>query len=204
MGPSNKDVGQTTSKSDVEDYHAAEMMKIYIIPKGNLAFLSALAALIFASSILIAFPVQPAQALDGNLYVINAATSEIRRYSGTTGEFMDDFVAAGSGDLGIPIKMTFGPDANLYVLNGNSPYAINRYDGVSGAFIDEFIARSSVAESIVAGFAFAAPPPVLQKQALIGDHSRRCKSVISQLFERLTVPRNFHHHTSCMAATYMV
>ena len=363
MGSPNESVEQGTPRSGVAKNHAAEtMVKIYSnIPKSNLAFILALAALVFAFSILVALPVQLVEALDGNLYVIrfnnedvpaaikryngttgafidnfviltgqgfeseltfgpdgnlyviNAATSEIRRYSGTTGEFMDDFVAAGSGELGnptkmmfgpdgnlyvlngfsdtpsipgsgvsnvkrydgttgafidtfiatgsgglgaanaftfgpngdlyistnlsggsssdvrryngttgafidtfvaegsgglgfvheltfgpdgnlylatafdikryngttgafiddfvseeglFPIKMTFGPDANLYVLNGNSPYAINRYDGVSGAFIDEFIARSGVAESIVAGFAFAAPPPILQKQTV--------------------------------------
>jgi streptogramin lyase len=76
---------------------------------------------------------------DGNLYVGNFLTSEILRFNGVTGEFMDIFVSAGSGGLSGPGPlMLFGPDNNLYVCSENNN-SVLRYDGTTGAFIDAFV-----------------------------------------------------------------
>jgi streptogramin lyase len=79
---------------------------------------------------------------DGNLYVTGLSQSTtnlggILRYDGTTGAFIDTFVPAGSGGLGSPYGITFGPDGNLYVsgMSGN----ILRFNGKTGAFIDTFV-----------------------------------------------------------------
>jgi hypothetical protein len=68
---------------------------------------------------------------DGNLYVSSRQNDSVRRYSGTTGDFIDVFVHAGSGGLQQPSALVFGPDSNLYVhtLTGN----VMRYDGTTGA-----------------------------------------------------------------------
>lgn len=75
---------------------------------------------------------------DGNLYVASRATSEILRYDGTTGEFIDAFVTAGNGGLNAPAQILFGPNGDLYVASTNTD-SVLRYDGLSGAFITTFI-----------------------------------------------------------------
>ncbi len=86
---------------------------------------------------------------DGNLYVSsadNSATStvpdQVLRFDGTTGAFLDVFVANGSGGLDNPNGLMFGPDGNLYVANTRGD-AVNRYNGSTGAFIDAFVASGS-------------------------------------------------------------
>ena len=51
---------------------------------------------------------------DGNLYVTSHLTSEIYRFNGTTGAFIDVFANSSSG-LNGPTGLTFGPDGKLYV-----------------------------------------------------------------------------------------
>jgi len=46
---------------------------------------------------------------DGNLYVVSNHNSEVLRYDGTTGAFIDTFVGSGSGGLNDPISLTFVP-----------------------------------------------------------------------------------------------
>ncbi len=41
--------------------------------------------------------------------------SDIKRYDGTTGAFIDTFASVGLGFAG---DLVFGPDGNLYVLGG--------------------------------------------------------------------------------------
>ncbi|MBL9124339.1 MAG: SMP-30/gluconolactonase/LRE family protein [Planctomycetaceae bacterium] len=68
---------------------------------------------------------------DGNLYVSNFYTSEIRKYNGTTGAPLGVFVSSKAG-LSAPTDLRFGPDGNLYVANfGDS--TILRFDGQTGA-----------------------------------------------------------------------
>jgi streptogramin lyase len=80
---------------------------------------------------------------DGNLYV-TTADSKVLRFNGTTGEFIDAFVPAGSGGLQGPRGLVFGPDGNLYV-NGSdpSPGSVLRYDGTMGTFLDVFVPAGS-------------------------------------------------------------
>jgi sugar lactone lactonase YvrE len=95
---------------------------------------------------------------DGNLYVVSANTGQILRYNGSTGAFMDVFVAAGSGGLTNPQDLKFGKDGNLYVssqagdgLAASGNGQIFRYDGTTGAFIDLFIDSPN----LLLGFTFS-------------------------------------------------
>ena len=66
----------------------------------------------------------------------------ILRYDGTTGAFIDSFVAMGSGGLSSPRPLIFGPDGNLYVGDyGNG--SVLRYNGKTGVFIDQFVTPGS-------------------------------------------------------------
>jgi hypothetical protein len=87
---------------------------------------------------------------DGNLYVPSGGIdgspvdSKILRFNGTTGEFIDAFVPAGSGGLAGPGGLVFGPDGNLYVEAKNSaPGTVLRYDGRMGDFLDVFVPAGS-------------------------------------------------------------
>ncbi len=74
---------------------------------------------------------------DGNLYVDSFQTDSVKRFSGTTGAILGDFVTAGSGGLDGGQGLRFGPDGNLYVASWFTN-SILRYDGMTGAFIDTF------------------------------------------------------------------
>ena len=50
-----------------------------------------------------------ASAQAAELLVGNVNTDQVLHYDGTTGAFLDAFVAAGSGGLNIPSFLTFGP-----------------------------------------------------------------------------------------------
>ncbi len=54
---------------------------------------------------------------DGHLYVSSYETDSVLRYNGTTGAFIDEFVAAGSGGLKSPTGLTFGPLGNTVADN---------------------------------------------------------------------------------------
>ncbi len=71
---------------------------------------------------------------DGNAYVSSYSNSEVIRYNGTTGAFMNVFATGGGGFEDI----AFGPDNNLYVAGyGNS--AVYRYSGTNGALLGTFV-----------------------------------------------------------------
>jgi DNA-binding beta-propeller fold protein YncE len=92
---------------------------------------------------------------DGNLYVPSGgigrppAESNVLRFNGTTGEFIDAFVPAGSGGLAGLGGLVFGPDGNLYVNantgnpNPHAPGSVLRYDGRIGDFLDVFVPAGS-------------------------------------------------------------
>jgi hypothetical protein len=87
---------------------------------------------------------------DGNLYIGSGGfgsppqSSSVLRFSGTTGEFIDAFVAPGSGGLTGPGALVFGPDGNLYVNSGDpGPGSVLRYHGTTGAFMDVFVPSGS-------------------------------------------------------------
>ena len=58
------------------------------------------------------------------------------------GNYVDDFVGAGSGGLSTPIDLTFGPNGDLFVSSQvEGKYGggvVLRYDGKSGTFIGPF------------------------------------------------------------------
>ncbi len=79
---------------------------------------------------------------DGNLYVSSGKFlnqeeigTEILRYDGSTGEFIDAFVSGGR--LNTPGGLVFGPDDNLYV-SSNGTDEVLRYDSSTGELIDVF------------------------------------------------------------------
>ena len=77
--------------------------------------------------------------------------SAIRRYNGTTGDFIDNFVPAGSGGLNSPEAATFGPDGNLYVtgrVNGD----VRKYNGVTGAPMGVFSSGGSLVRPVALAF----------------------------------------------------
>src|SRR5205085_2379545 len=80
---------------------------------------------------------------DGNLYCssddpsLGWTTDTVKRYDGTTGAYLGDFVTAGSGGLDNANGVAFGPEGNLYVASTHSGQ-IKRYNGQTGAFIDTF------------------------------------------------------------------
>ncbi|MEZ6135354.1 MAG: LamG-like jellyroll fold domain-containing protein [Pirellulaceae bacterium] len=85
---------------------------------------------------------------DGNLYVADYGGGKIVRFDGTTGGYIDDFVASG---LTNPLGLEFGPDGNLYVANRGSA-GVLRYDGITGALDAGFnVAGISGAEDLTFG-----------------------------------------------------
>jgi hypothetical protein len=70
---------------------------------------------------------------DGNAYVSSYFNSEVIRYKGTTGAFMNVF-ATGTGGFE---DITFGPDNNLYAASYGDN-AVYRYNGTTGASMGTF------------------------------------------------------------------
>jgi streptogramin lyase len=77
---------------------------------------------------------------DGNAYVSSYSSSEVLRYNGATGTFMNVF-AAGSGGFE---DITFGPDKNLYVASYGDG-AVYRYNGATGASLGTFVSGIATA-----------------------------------------------------------
>ncbi len=89
----------------------------------------------------------------GTFLVSNSRGNNILRFDGNTGNFLGEFIPAGSGGLSNPDTIVFGPDGNgddkpdIYVASGDKPgnseeptaSAVLRYDGITGAFIDKFV-----------------------------------------------------------------
>jgi sugar lactone lactonase YvrE len=79
---------------------------------------------------------------DGNLYVAEFSPAHIRRYNGTSGAYIDEFVTPGAGGLTGAAGLAFGPDGNLYVASYFQD-RILRYNGTTGAYIDDFVTTGS-------------------------------------------------------------
>nr|AFI78505.1 serine proteinase precursor protein [uncultured bacterium ws156A7] len=73
---------------------------------------------------------------DDSLYVSNWYGRTVKRYDGQSGTFIEHFVSPESGGTSGLAELHFGPDGNLYAVNGVS---IVRFNGSTGAFIDTFI-----------------------------------------------------------------
>jgi WD40 repeat protein len=96
-------------------------------------------------------------ALAGDLLVVNVPSASIKnilRFDPATGQQLGVFVSTGSGGLGWPGAMTYGPDGNLYVaeVNASPTGKINKYDGQSGVFLSVF--ATNIILSSVYGMAF--------------------------------------------------
>jgi outer membrane protein assembly factor BamB len=84
-----------------------------------------------------------AQAAPRDLLVASLNTDSVKRYDGTTGAFLGDFVSPGISGQQQPFPLALGPDGNLYVGGGGilDPN-VKRFDGTTGAFIDLCISVS--------------------------------------------------------------
>ena len=96
---------------------------------------------------------------DGNLYAIGTAAIlenplryQIPQYNGSTGTFMDYFVAPGSGGTRFMVDLAFGRDGRLYVADYYQ--GIMRYNGSTGEFMDTFVPAGSAGVSGYFGFIF--------------------------------------------------
>ena len=72
---------------------------------------------------------------DGDHYASGYNSNNIGRYD-SSGNYLGEFVAAGSGGLNKPVGLAFGPDGNLYVASYGSSEVL-RFDA-AGNFIDVF------------------------------------------------------------------
>ena len=73
----------------------------------------------------------------GDLYVSNFGTDSIRKYNGTTGNLIGDFVSPGLGGLDGPLDNLFLPDGTFLVSSFNTGN-VKRYNA-NGAFIGNAI-----------------------------------------------------------------
>ena len=77
---------------------------------------------------------------DGKLYLgltpNGAGSWRVARYDGATGAYIDDLVPPGSGHTNWAGDLAFGPDGNLYVVDGT--YGILRFNGTTGASMGTF------------------------------------------------------------------
>lgn len=92
---------------------------------------------------------------DDHLYTAGPDMAGILRFNGTTGAFMNTFVAEyPHGNLSFPRSLAFGPDGHLYALttaprqqpdtpqSSGEPDRILRYHGTTGALLGEFVSPS--------------------------------------------------------------
>lgn len=90
---------------------------------------------------------------DRNLYVTDFGSDTVKRFNGTTGHFIDAFVAPGAGGLSVPSNLSFGPDGNLYVSSGGTG-EVKRFNGTTGAFMGDFVNEGSGGLYSLRGMAF--------------------------------------------------
>jgi sugar lactone lactonase YvrE len=79
---------------------------------------------------------------DGLLYVASEGTDSIQRYHPDSGEFIDNFVTAGSGGLDGPTGMTWNSLGQLIVPSFNND-RILKYDAQTGASLGTLVTSGS-------------------------------------------------------------
>ncbi len=89
---------------------------------------------------------------DGRIMVTSSADDRVVQLN-AAGEYVGDFVEAGSGGLNHPAAMTFGPDGNLFVVSRDN-HSVLRYDGLTGASLGAFVSSGSGGLSFPWGLAF--------------------------------------------------
>lgn len=76
---------------------------------------------------------------DNNFYVASHGTSNVLRYDGETGEFIDEFALRGNG-MDRSHSVFWNIDGNL-IVSSELGDQVNRYHGVTGDFIDKFVTQ---------------------------------------------------------------
>ena len=87
-------------------------------------------------------PLERRLCLSADLLVSGFFSNDVLRYDGSTGDFLDPFIPAGSGGLTNPDGLAVGSDGNLYV-SSSGTNSILRYDGNTGEFLDAFVPSGS-------------------------------------------------------------
>lgn len=72
-----------------------------------------------------------------HMFVSSRNTHEVKLYDLATGEFINNFVSAGSGGLSFPQEVLWHPDGYLLV-TGRGNTAIKKYHGTTGAYLGNF------------------------------------------------------------------
>lgn len=122
------------------------MMRILFKTGDNLVFPKNITAMIVLLLTLLNFesPVLAQNQSSGPfMFVSSNKTNSIVRFNAETGAFIDDFIAAGSGGLGKPQEIIFGPDGHIYVTGFNNSQ-IKKYDRDSGEFLGNFTKNYSL------------------------------------------------------------
>jgi hypothetical protein len=91
---------------------------------------------------------------NGDLYLADYPNDRILRYDGSTGAFLNVFVASVDNPFGI----TFGNDGNFYALTSiTAGRHILKYNGTTGAFISTLVASNN---NISSGFYLLTAPDI--------------------------------------------
>jgi len=94
---------------------------------------------------------------DGDLLVLDNASSNIRRYDGQTGAFLGVFSTL-SNNMTSPKYMEWGPDGNIYVVgNGVQGNSVRRIDATTGLHLGAFVAPGSGGLGAGQGLVFRGP-----------------------------------------------
>lgn len=73
---------------------------------------------------------------DGLLYVTSISSNSVLRYNAVTGDFQDEFITGGVGNLTNPTKVAFGPADGLVYVTSFGNNRVKVYDPDTGAFIE--------------------------------------------------------------------
>jgi hypothetical protein len=76
------------------------------------------------------------------LLVSSFGGSDVQRYDGTTGAFIDEFIPPGSGGLNGAHKVGLGNNVNILV-SSTEGHAVLNYDSATGAFLGQFVTTGS-------------------------------------------------------------
>lgn len=78
-----------------------------------------------------------AQAISQQVFISSRNTNSVKQYDLATGNFLGDFVTAGSGGLSLPQEVVWHPDGFLLV-TGRGNNAVKKYDAATGAYLGNF------------------------------------------------------------------
>lgn len=123
-----------------KEFHYKSSLKIYVfIPVSFILFL-----FLYACSNIVQNPAPVIHQTRTDIYVGSRNTSSVKKYDGKTGNYIGDFVSAGSGGLNTTQDLLFMSDSVLLVTGINNS-TIKKYNGVNGAYIGDFTTGYSLA-----------------------------------------------------------